>query len=136
MRLVVCGLSQGYDCLPLVFEVDGATTKTFAKYIKKLSEIANIRRGHDQRYFSARWKTTIAMTLAKRGAQAAMRRSHELQGRSSTANNLHDYDNGPLSSFGVEPPVVMGATDSAAPVFKDGSLITLWLASTKSSSIF
>ena len=90
-------------------------------HIKKLSEIANIRRGHDQRYFSARWKTTIAMTLAKRGAQAAIRRSHELQGRSSTANNLHDYDDGPLSSFGVEPPVVMGATDSAAPVFKDGS---------------
>ena len=112
--------SQGYDCLPLVFEVDGATTQTFANYIKKLSEIANVRRGHDQHYFTARWKTTLAMTIAKRTAQAAIRRSHELQGRHRTASELFTLDDGPLSSFGVEPPLVMGASASAAPVFKDG----------------
>ena len=71
--------------------------------------------------FTARWKkTTLAMTIAKRTAQAAIRRSHELQGRHRTASDLFALDDGPLSSFGVEPPLVMGASASAAPVFKDG----------------
>ena len=38
-----------------------------ANYIKKLSEIAKSRRGHDQQYFCAKWKTAIAMVLCKRG---------------------------------------------------------------------
>lgn len=35
----------------------------------KLSEIAHTRRGHNEQRFMAKWRTRIAMTLAKRGAQ-------------------------------------------------------------------
>jgi hypothetical protein len=115
--------NNGYDCVPLVFEVDGATDGTFATYIKKLSEIANQRRGHDQAYFQSRWKTAIAMTLAKRGAQAAIRRARTVQCRTVPATGVDDdeYGDGPLGTFGVEAPNVLGFTDTASPVYSDGS---------------
>ena len=46
------------DCIPLIFEVDGATPGTWARYLNKLSEIAHTRRGHNKTYFAARWGTT------------------------------------------------------------------------------
>ena len=49
---------RGIDCIPLIFEVDGATTGTWARYLNKLSEIAHTRRGHNKTYFAARWGTT------------------------------------------------------------------------------
>jgi len=114
--------THGYDCLPLVFEVDGATCGTFATYINKLSEIANARRGHDTQYFKSRWMTAIAMTLAKRGAQAAIRRAHTVQCRTGTGTGMDIDDNGdgPLGPIGVEAPNVLGFTASAAPVYTDG----------------
>ena len=115
-------LHQGYDCVPLVFEVDGATDGNFATYIKKLSEIAFTRRGHDQQYFVERWTTAIAMTIAKRSGQAGIRRARALQSRSKgTGAELDELGDGPLGSFGVEPPHYIGATDTAAPIYANGS---------------
>jgi len=112
---------NGYDCLPMVFEVDGATDGKFATFIKKLSEIAFIRRGHDQKYFADRWTTAIAMTIAKRSAQVGIRRAQTLQNRSNgTPTQLDDYGDGPLGPFGVEAPHHLGATESASPIFADG----------------
>ena len=116
--------NNGYECTPLVYEVDGAATGTWAKYIKKLSETAFTRRGHDQKYFEARWKTTIAMTLAKRGAQAGIRRTQTLQGERSGGNRYGNnatatdgLGDGPLGAFGVESPQVMGIDATAAPTY-------------------
>jgi hypothetical protein len=111
------------DCTPFIYEVDGATTGTTANYIKKLSEIAKSRRGHDQQYFCAKWKTAIAMVLCKRGAQVAIRRGHTVNARRTTTHSAgHNYaGDGPLGSFGVEDPLVMGIEDSAAPKFADGA---------------
>ena len=90
---------------------------------KKLSEIAKSRRGHDQQYFCAKWKTAIAMVLCKRGAQVAIRRGHTVNARRTTTHSAgHNYaGDGPLGSFGVEDPLVMGIEDSAAPKFADGA---------------
>ena len=111
------------DCTPFVYEVDNVTTGTTANYIKKLSEIAKSRRGHDQQYFCAKWKTAIAMVLCKRGAQVAIRRGHTVNARRTTTHSAgHNYaGDGPLGSFGVEDPLVMGIEDSAAPKFADGA---------------
>jgi len=114
---------KNIDCTPFIYEVDGATTGTTANYIKKLSEIAKSRRGHDQQYFCAKWKTAIAMVLCKRGAQVAIRRGHTVNARRTTTHSAgHNYaGDGPLGSFGVEDPLVMGIEDSAAPKFADGA---------------
>ena len=37
-------LQRGMDCTPIIFEVDGATTGTWSRYLKKLSEIAHPER--------------------------------------------------------------------------------------------
>ena len=108
---------RGMDCTPLIFEVDGGTTGTWARYLKKLSEIAHTRRGHNASYFAARWRTIMGMTLAKRGAQGAIRRSHKVQ--SQLAGNAFDAtdDNaglGPFGAFGVEAAVAMAADASAS----------------------
>ena len=107
---------RGMDCIPLIFEADGATTGTWARYLKKLSEIAHVRRGHNAKYFVAQWRTRVAMTLAKRGAQVAIRRSHAVQQQVEadswgTDDDLHGY--GPLGSFGVELPPELAADATA-----------------------
>ena len=109
-------LKEGIDCMPLIFEVEGAATSTWTKYIKKLSEIAHTRRGHDQQYFTAKWKTIIAMTIARRGAEVGIRRCHAL--RNGAGNDTDS--NGRLSTFGVEPPHVIGIDAVAAPNYADG----------------
>ncbi len=113
-------LKEGIDCMPIIFEMEGAATSTWAKYIKKLSEIAHTRRGHDQQYFVAKWKTIIAMTIARRGAEVGIRRCHTLRiGVHAPARDDTD-SNGPLGGFGVEPPHVVGIEAAAAPSFANG----------------
>ena len=110
---------RGMDCIPLIFEVDGATTGTWALFLNKLSEIAHIRRGHNKTYFAARWRTRVAMTLARRGAQVAIRRSHQVGwqgdgGNDDEAEDVNGY--GPMGSFGVEMPPEMGGDEMAQHV--------------------
>ena len=75
-------------------------------------------------YVLTRWKTTIAMTLAKRGAQAGIRRTQTLQGERSGGNRYGNnatatdgLGDGPLGAFGVESPQVMGIDATAAPTY-------------------
>lgn len=114
---------QNLDCMPLIFEVDGATTGTWARYLKKLSEIAHSRRGHNSKYFAALWKTRVAMTLAKRGAQVAIRRSHAVRSRIG-GHAIDPTDEvigpGPLGSFGTEPPQVMAADATMTLAYTPG----------------
>ena len=114
---------RGMDCIPLIFEVDGATTGTWARYLNKLSEIAHTRRGHNKKYFAARWRTRVAMTLARRGAQVAIRRTHALQrertdGFEEAADEIGGY--GPLGAHGVELPTEMAADGIAFLTFGGG----------------
>ena len=106
---------RGIDCIPLIFEVDGATTGTWARYLNKLSEIAHTRRGHNKTYFAARWRTRIAMTLARRGAQVAIRRSHHVSWQGDEGDDDAEQVNGfgPLGSHGVEMPTEMGGDEMA-----------------------
>jgi hypothetical protein len=113
-------LQRGMDCTPIIFEVDGATTGTWARYLKKLSEIAHTRRGHNEQRFMAKWRTRIAMALAKRGAQVAIRRSHAIQCCYTSPNAGWDFsgdDDGPMGAFGVEPRIEMAADSTAHIVF-------------------
>ena len=117
-------LQRGMDCTPIIFEVDGATTGTWARYLKKLSEIAHTRRGHNEKRFVAKWRTRIAMTLAKRGAQVAIRRSHAIQCSSNSSYTGWDSpgdDDGPMGAFGVEQRTEMAA-DSTAHIMIDNML--------------
>ena len=114
---------RNMDCMPLIFEVDGATTGTWARYLNKLSEIAHTRRGHNPKYFAALWKTRVAMTLAKRGAQVAIRRSHDV--RSRHGGQAIDFTDavmgpGPLGSFGSEPPQQLAADASMTVAYTPG----------------
>jgi len=113
-------LKEGIDCMPLVFELEGAATSTWAKYIKKLSEIAHTRRGHDQQYFAAKWKTIIAMTIARRGAEVGIRRCHVLRNGAHTPAGDDTDSHGFLGGFGVEPPHVIGIEAAASPSFAHG----------------
>jgi hypothetical protein len=87
--------------VPLAFEVGGAETGEWSKLLKKLSEIAHSRRGHDPTYFRQRWSMEMAMCLAHRGARAALRRMHA---------NRHDYaaplGDGALCHAGAEAPLM------------------------------
>jgi hypothetical protein len=53
------------------------------------------------------------MTLARRGAQVAIRRSHHVswQGDDDKAKQVNGY--GPLGSFGVDMPTEMGGGEMA-----------------------
>ena len=64
------------------------------------------------------------MTLAKRGAQAGIRRTQTLQGQRNHGNSTAATDglgDGPLGAFGVETPHVMGIDATAAPTYTVGS---------------
>ena len=90
--------------------MSGAQGSGFRTVLKRLSECAVQRRSHDRDYFERRWKTDIAMTIAKRGAQTALRRAYTYEvaveqrvgwGGVDTAED----DGGPLGSVGAEPPL-------------------------------
>ena len=74
---------QGIRFIPLAIEIGGAETGAWSKYIKKLSEIAHARRGHDKAYFVMHWTSEIAMCLAKRGGEVALRHAYK-----TAANNV------------------------------------------------
>ena len=98
---------------------------TWARYLKKLSEIAHTLRGHNEQRFMAKWRTRIAMALAKRGAQVAIRRSHAIQ-CSYTSPNRSGDDDGPMGAFGVEPRIEV-AFDSTAQIVFDNMIVSTLL---------
>ena len=57
----------------------GASTPQLTALIKKLSEVAVQRRECHKMSFIRRWRVEIAMTLAKRGCEAAVRRASEIR---------------------------------------------------------
>ena len=63
-------------------------TGAWSKLLKQLSEIAHSRRGHDKIYFRQRWSMEVAMCLARRGAQAALRRANTFH--SANSESLDD----------------------------------------------
>ena len=95
--------ARGYDFLPLGFELSGAPGSGWAIFLKKTSEIAHARRGHNRAAFTRYWKSRIAMAIAKRGARAALDKARELAATSVPGAGA-TTDAGPLS--GAEPPTV------------------------------
>ena len=66
--------AQGMEFLALGMEISAATTSTCANFLKKLSEIAHRRRGHNKSVFKRRWTIDWGMLIAKRGASVALSR--------------------------------------------------------------
>ena len=98
--------ARGMTFLAVGFETSGAETSACCELIKKLSEIAHARRGHDKAYFRARWLGDIAMTLAKRGAQVALDRAYAVgveQRVGQVVEQQEDEDDGPLGGMHAEP---------------------------------
>ena len=65
---------------PLGFTNAGAPGATWSSLLKKISDHAASRKGHHAGYFRRRWTTEVAMVLAKRGAEAALRRARAVSG--------------------------------------------------------
>ena len=90
---------------PLAFEIGCAESGAWSKTLKKLSEIAHARRGHNIDYFKLWWNTEMAMCIAKRGAQAALRNA----ARSiAAANAVLDIDEGAFGDIAAEIPILAG----------------------------
>ena len=71
--------------------------------IKKLSEKAHERRGHDKATFGRYWTTEIAMCLAKRGAQVALQRAFVLSAEEAVGLQVAHHDDGPLGAPDAAP---------------------------------
>ena len=101
----------GIDFIPVGFETSGAQGSGFRAVIKKLSECAVQRRGHEKEYFERRWMVDIAMTIAKRGAQVAMRRAYAIsveQRFGFGAVDIEGDDGAPFGCEGSELPLMTG----------------------------
>jgi hypothetical protein len=101
----------GVEFIAMGFETSGAQGSGFRTFLKRLSECAVQRRGHDPGYFVRRWKVDIAMTIAKRGAQAAIRRAHEIgveQRYGFGAVDIEGDDGAPLGAEYSELPLLAG----------------------------
>ena len=100
---------KGVTFMPIGMETTGATTPTWSTFIQQLSENAHERRGHDPIMFRRLWTVEMAMTLARRGARAGIRRARALAaacngGRSGAG----DGELGELGPLDVEMPVLTG----------------------------
>ena len=71
--------SQGKQFYPIGFETYGTSTPQLTALLKKLSEVAAQRRDCNKMSFIRRWTVEIAMTLARRGCEAAGRRASEIR---------------------------------------------------------
>ena len=65
--------------VPLGFTIAGAPGANWSNLLKKISDEASVRKGHDAAYFRQLWTGEIAMLLAKRGAEAALRRARAVR---------------------------------------------------------
>lgn len=92
----------GKTFYPVGFEVFGATTASCIKLIKKLSEKAHERRGHDKATFVRYWTTEIAMCLAKRGAQVALARTFSVSAENRVGFDVGGEEDGPMGAPDAE----------------------------------
>jgi len=102
---------MGIKFIAMGFEASGAQGSGFRTVLKRLSECAVQRRGHDPGYFERRWKVDLAMTIAKRGAQAAMRRAYAIgveQRYGFGAVDIEGDDGAPLGAEDSELPLLAG----------------------------
>ena len=93
----------GKTFYPIGFETFGATTTQCTMLIKKLSEKAHERRGHDKATFRRYWTAEIAMCLAKRGAQVALQRVFALSAEEAVGLQVAHHDDGPLGAPDAAP---------------------------------
>ena len=93
----------GKTFYPIGFETFGATTTQCTKLLKKLSEKAQERRGHDKVTFRRYWTVEIAMCLAKRGAQVALARAFALSAEREVGLHVAHHDDGPLGAPDAAP---------------------------------
>ena len=91
---------------PLAFEIGCAESGAWSKTLKKLSEIAHARRGHNKDYFRSWWNTEVAMCMAKRGAEVALRNTRISM---ADANDVLGIDEGAFGDEGVEVPLTVSA---------------------------
>ncbi len=93
----------GKTFYPIGFETFGATTTQCTTLIKKLSQKAHERRGHDKVTFRRYWTAEIAMCLAKRGAEAALQRVFALSAEEAVGLQVAHHDDGPLGAPDAAP---------------------------------
>ena len=88
----------GKEFFPVGFETSGASTSQCSTLLKRLSEIAHQRKGHHKAYFILRWRATLAMTLAKKGAEVALQRAYKVRQEQRRRHGVveADEDSGPL----------------------------------------
>ena len=99
----------GIELIPMAFEVSGAQGSGLRTILKKLSECAAQRRNHNKEYFVKRWKATIAMTIAKRGAQVAIRRAFAVgveQRLGLRGVDINGDDGGAMGDADAEPVLI------------------------------
>ena len=102
--------NAGKEFYPVGFETFGAFTSQCTKLIKKLSEEAHRRRGHDKASFRLKWTVQLAMTIAKRGAQTAVSRIHSIA-RKRRIGFVLGATEGPLGTPAAEPFVMHREAD-------------------------
>ena len=102
--------NAGKEFYPICFEVFGTHTSQCTKLIKKLSEEAHRRRGHDKASFRLKWTVQLAMTIAKRGAQSALSRIHSIA-RERHIGFVPGATEGPLGTPAAEPFVMHRESD-------------------------
>ena len=95
--------SQGQQFYPIGFETYGASTPQLTALLKKLGEEAVRRRGRHKMSFIRFWKTELAMTIARRGAQVAVRRASAIKRNTFTD---HEYE-----QLSLESPDILEDTD-------------------------
>jgi hypothetical protein len=97
---------------PLAFTSSGTPGTSWHPLLNKISQFASERRGHDKAFFRMKWKVRIAMTLAKRGAQAMIRRALALRGGGALMGGGGGAaaGGGAYGGFGVEGPLLSAAT--------------------------
>ena len=88
--------------MPMGFDASGAGASTF---IKTLSEIAHMNRGHDELSFRRRWSGSVAMAVVKTGAEVAARRYSGEMGAHAPAIAGVDDPRGPLQHEAAMDPM-------------------------------
>ena len=97
---------QGLTFLPVAMEIGGAMSGSGASFLKRLSELALERRGHDKIYFRKLWTTRIVMATIKRGIQGSIRNARAIIGGVAAQRVM--LEEGQLSHGGAEHRLVMG----------------------------
>ena len=98
----------GYHFKPVGLEVDGAVGDSWSYILKKLSEIAHERRGHNKATFRKKWTARIGMCLAKDGAKIAIKHANALVARHKGNNAAFEHrDIDPLPQLNIHDVILI-----------------------------